>query len=118
MVNGLEYGWGGGGEVHGVCRVGGVCGVRYLRWSMVNQVEYGWGGVSGVGTALGDYLSAPLHHWTINPQHTTQRFTKISKRTHKIRIHKTDIHLEKQEYVSDVRTPTIILQFCLQKFYY
>ena len=74
MVSGVEYGWGGVGEVHGVCRVGGVCGVRYLRWSMVNQVEYGWGGVSVVGTALGDYVSAPLHHWTINPQHTTQRF--------------------------------------------
>ena len=55
--------------------LGGVGGVGYV-------VEYGWGGVSGVG-ALGDYFSAPLHHWTINPQHITQRFLKRTHKTNK-----------------------------------
>ena len=86
----MEYGgvsggtmWGGVGgvyEVHGMgtwYEVSGVCGGTV--WGGVGGIGGVWwiasGGVSGGGT-LGDYIFPPLHHWTINSQHTTQRFLR------------------------------------------
>ena len=57
---------------HGGCGCG--CG---FQGGCVCGFQGGCCGVS-VGAVLGDYTFPLLHHWTINPQHTTQIFLASS----------------------------------------